>query len=169
MLWDAKEITIRTLTAREIGRRYGIRVVFDDLSDCTNGFYKWHPHTAPLIVLARRLKDDQVLLKCTFWEELGHHFTATEEARQRPFTVYSRAERSNDLVLEKQALRWASVQLISDFEIRWFLKDGGGTLPDFARRFGVTEELALERINALQATNPGLWQYLVRFMAEHRA
>lgn len=165
-LWDSAEITVRTMTARQVAKQFGIRLIFDDLRPPANGFYKWQPGTKPLIVVANRIKDDSVLLKCTVWEELGHHFTATEEMRRRPFTLHSHTDRSNDQVLEKQALRWASVHLVSDFEIRWFVREGGGTLEEFARRFGITEELAAERINALQALNPGLWRYLINSLAE---
>lgn len=165
-LWDSGEITIRAMTARQVAGRFGIRLEFEDLRPPINGFYKWRPGVAPVIVLATRIKDDSVLLKCTVWEELGHHFTATEEMRRRHFTLYSQTIRSNDQILEKQALRWASVHLVSDFEIRWFVREGGGTLEEFARRFGITEELAAERINALQALNPGLWRYLINSLAE---
>jgi Zn-dependent peptidase ImmA (M78 family) len=158
---DLNEITIRTLTVRQLAENFGVRLEFEDLRPPLNGFYKWHPQAQPVIVIAAQLKSNPVVLKCTIWEELGHHFTASEEMRRHPFTLYSRTERRNDHPLEKQALRWASVRLISELEIRWFIAEGGGTLEDFARRFGVTEELAVERINALQAHNPGLWHSLI--------
>jgi hypothetical protein len=63
---------------------------------------------------------------------------------------------------ENRALRWAAVQLISVAEIRWWLHAGGGTLENLAEVFRVTPEMARERLNALQANQPGLWRKSIK-------
>lgn len=135
-----------------------IEVAFFDLRPPELGFYSWHPETNPVIGLAHRLKINPVLLRCVLWEELGHHATAPELLRETPFVLSSTMERGSHDPLENVALRWASVQLISTAEIRWWLHAGGGSLDDFATTFRVTPEMARERFNALRANNPGLWR-----------
>ncbi|HEX2914547.1 MAG TPA: ImmA/IrrE family metallo-endopeptidase [Chloroflexia bacterium] len=146
--------------------QHNIRVLWRDLEPPENGFYSWHPGARPCIVLANRLKADPLLMKCTLWEELGHHVTATEEMRRQPFILYCTSGWRVGETVENQALRWASLHLVTETEIRWWLDDGAGTIEEFARRFAITEEMAFARLNALQAHNPSLWGRIMDFMAD---
>jgi hypothetical protein len=138
-----------------------IKVEFHNLRPPEYGFYAWYPGAIPVIGLAEHLKADRVRLRCVLWEELGHHATAPESLRRRPFVLRSTTRRGSHDPLENGALRWAAVQLISAAEIRWWLFAGGGTLVDLAEVFRVTPEMARERLNALQANQPGLWRKII--------
>jgi hypothetical protein len=142
-------------------RNQRILVEFYDLRPPEYGFYAWYPGAFPVIGLANRLKAHRLWLRCVLWEELGHHATAPEALRRGPFVLGSTRHRGSHDPLENSALRWAAVQLISTAEIRWWLYAGGGTLEEFAQVFRVTPEIARERLNALQANNPGLWRKVI--------
>jgi Zn-dependent peptidase ImmA (M78 family) len=139
----------------------GIDVAFEDLKPPVRGYYLLHPTGIPLIGLSNWIKPDRVLIRSTLGEEVGHHKTTPESWRRKPHVLYSTNDRANNLPIEKQALRWAANLLITELEIRWFINDGPGTLDQFAARFGVTPELAAERLNSLKAHNLSLWQQLV--------
>lgn len=166
-IWGT-DIELRLANFQKISEEAGVKLeMVEFAAPGIAGCYLWKPGARPRIILSRWLRLDPARHRSVFFEELGHHYTATEEDRRQPFIRYCREGREiEDQPLEKQALRWASRKLINDFEINWFITDGGGTLADFARRFNVTEELARERLNALQASNPSLWDKLINFMAE---
>ncbi len=148
--------------ALEMLKSEKIEVEFCDLQPPEYGFYAWHPQTDPVIGLAHRLKFDRVMLRCVLWEGLGYHATTPELLRQTPFVLRSTMQRDGPDGLENAALRWAASQLIGRVEIRWWLRNGGSTLADFAAAFKVTPEIAFERLNSVQAYFPGLRELLER-------
>jgi hypothetical protein len=151
--------------AMELAARFDIRVNFYDLKPPLQGFLLTS-RRASKIGLARHIKNDPVLLKCVLLEELGHFFTLSPGKLPHGVPIYSTAGREGYAPLEDQALRWAAVRCIQELEIRWFIDDGGGTLEEFARRFGVTLEIAQARQDALKASNYGLWQRLMTAMTD---
>jgi hypothetical protein len=117
--------------------------------------------------LACRILTNPILLRCTLWEEIGHHFTTSES--DGLVELYSTSDRSNDLPDEKRALWWASQRLISDLEIaEFFAERSGGLLSELAHRFQVTEEMACERLNALQHESPELWKGIIDLMLAYK-
>jgi hypothetical protein len=165
-MWSKQNNSVQA--AMELAARFGIRVGFYDLKPPLQGFLI-RGKRAHKIGIAHYIKNDPVLLKCVLLEELGHHLTLTQDKLRPGVPIFSVAGREGYAPLEDQALRWVAVQCVKEIEIRWFIDDGGGTLVEFARRFGVTSEVAQARCDALKANNYGLWQRLMAAMIDREA
>lgn len=168
-IWDSDTYSYSDLHALKWLSQENIDVQYIYLEEPYNGAYIWCPDTQPIIALSERIREDFTLKRCVLFEEIGHHFTLTEELRLEPQVLYNTHGRGELPVVEKQALRWASLQLVTDLEIRWFIKDGGGVIDEFARRFRITHEMAIERLNALKAHNPTLFRMLLKKLLDFEA
>jgi hypothetical protein len=152
--------------AVDIALAEGIRWGFWDFPYPFQGIYLFRgPTKSPLIGVARRLIGLPVLARSVFYEELGHHFMSVPYGL--PYRFHSQAQRLAYSKMEKQALRWAANKLIPRSLIIAFADAGGGTVRDLARRTRVTDEIAAERIDALRAYDPDLYEYLLLLSAEN--
>ena len=120
-------------------------------------------HKPPVIGIADRLIRVPVLARSVFYEELGHHFMSVPYGL--PYRFHSQAQRLAYSKMEKQALRWAALKLIPRAALVAFAGAGGGTVQDLARLTRVTDEIAAERIDALRAYDPTLYQRLLLLSA----
>jgi hypothetical protein len=147
-----------------IAHAEGIRWGFWEFPYPFQGIYLFRgPTRPPLIGIARRLIRLPVLARSVFYEELGHHFMSVPYGL--PYRFHSQAQRLAYSKMEKQALRWAANKLISRALIIAFADAGGGTVRDLARQTRVTDEIAAERIDALRAYDPALYQRLLLLSA----
>jgi hypothetical protein len=151
--------------AAAIALAQGIRWGFWDFPYPFQGIYLFRgPARPPLIGIASRLIGLPVLARSVFYEELGHHFMSVPYGL--PYRFHSQAQRLAYSKMEKQALRWAANKLIPRTLIITFADAGGGTVRDLARLARVTDEIAAERIDALRAYDPPLYQRLLLLSAE---
>lgn len=151
-------------TAAEIAAAEGIRWGFWDFPHPFQGIYLFRgPTRPPLIGIANRLIGLPVLARSVFYEELGHHFMSVPYGL--PYHFHSQAQRLSYSKMEKQALRWAATRLIPRRALLAFAQAGGGTVRDLARLTRVTDEIAAERIDALRAYDPPLYQRLLLLSA----
>jgi hypothetical protein len=152
--------------AAALAAAQGIRWGFWDFPYPFQGIYLYRgPTRPPLIGLSDRLIGLPVLARSVFYEELGHHFMTVQ--LDLPYHFHNQAHRLAYSKMEKQALRWAALKLISRRAITGFVLSGGGTVRDLARRTRVTDEIAAERIDALRAYNPDLYKRLLLLSAEN--
>jgi hypothetical protein len=142
----------------------GIRWGFWPFPYPFQGIYLYRgSHKPPVIGIADRLIRAPVLARSVFYEELGHHFMSVPYGL--PYRFHSQAQRLAYSKMEKQALRWAALKLIPRAALVAFAGAGGGTVQDLARLTRVTEEIAAERIDALRAYDPTLYQRLLLLSA----
>ena len=150
--------------AAQLAAAEGIRWGFWTFPHPFQGIYLYRgPRKPPLIGLADRLIGLPVLARSVFYEELGHHFMTVQ--LDLPYHFHNQAQRLAYSKMEKQALRWAALRLIPRRAIVAFAWAGGGTVRDLARQTRVTDEIAAERIDALRAYDPALYQRLLLLSA----
>lgn len=131
----------------DLAEREGIIVRWWDFKPPVRGLY-WAPHDLPPVIgLDTSLEKDQRQLRCVFAEELGHHFTTSQNTICRTFcSFHDRVWFSKE---EYRAHKWAALHLIPTRQLNKTLKSGADTLWDLAEIFDVTEEMMRFRLSLI--------------------
>lgn len=101
------------------------------------GVYYRTKNMPPVILLHSRLKDNRRLLRCVFAEEIGHHFTTSQN-----IMVFSRKDNYVYMKYEKLALWWATKYLMPLKELIKAINGGLFLTHEIAEHFEVTERFA---------------------------
>lgn len=124
----------------------GITVEWWDFSPPLEAVYWSSPVLPPIIGLSRHLKHGaSAYFRCVLAEELGHHYTSTNNAIPQTFFHYR--DRLDVSRAEYRALRWAAMYLMPYAEVLCALKTGHVERWQLAGYFNVTEEMVDFRFN----------------------
>jgi Zn-dependent peptidase ImmA (M78 family) len=122
----------------------GITVDFIDFAPPINGLYYAADDLSPAIGLAKRIENDQSLLRCVFAEELGHHFTSVGD--YLPKECYNYADRLKVSKIEYRAMRWAAQYLMPLDKLYVCFHEGIVTMWELADYFTATEDMVRFRL-----------------------
>ncbi len=115
----------------------GIGCAFFDLPYPLLGLYDYRCNEIPMILLDNSLKKDRKLLRCVLAEEIGHHFTTSQN-----IMVFSRKDNYMYMKYEKLALWWATKYLMPLKELIKAINGGLFLTHEIAEHFEVTERFA---------------------------
>ena len=115
----------------------GIGCAFFDLPYPLLGLYDYRHNEIPMILLDSSLKTDRKLLRCVLSEEIGHHFTTSQN-----IMVFSRKDNYVYMKYEKLALWWATKYLMPLKELIKVINSGLFLTYEIAEHFEVTERFA---------------------------
>jgi hypothetical protein len=124
----------------ELAKRQGINIEWWDFKPPLEAVYWATPGLPPVIGLSCLLKrSSSAYLRCVLAEEIGHHFTTSNNSVPRTFFHYrDRLEVSR---AEYKALKWAALYLMPRDKLLYAIKHGITEKWEFAEWFNVTEEM----------------------------
>lgn len=129
-----------------LAEKAGIAVEYYDLLPPILGLY-WATDEITAIGLDRSLQKNYSLLRCVLAEELGHHFTTTDEDIGKTF--YSQHDRIMISKAEYKALRWAALHLMPRADLYSAFDAGIVHTWELADYFNVTEYMVKFRCQLL--------------------
>lgn len=133
----------------------GIAVEYWEFPPPIDGIYLYFQGLPPIIGLSKSLFNDRVYFRCVLAEELGHHFTTSQNAIPRVFFHYR--DRLKVTRAEYRAMCWASLRLVPLGELLKAVRSGIQEVWELAEHFDVTEEMMNFRLRLPDIYNGGVF------------